>query len=446
MRAARVADPTSAYYCDKYMRLRPLSCCHLWSSQDMKVIRFTKKTSTGGTRLDLRQDFPTADINEALGHLLRLLLRVSTLLGAGSDLRAEVTQLRTRTEKCTLPEDYEALSDAILALELGKSLSSLQPHDPGKVLREIIDAAIPIARALRGEGPLLSLMRLREEADNPRIELQRELHSQMERLAEGVAFLRNVSDVFKLSTLEIIQTLSRLSSDEGGVRQRLVRIRDDIERVDDVTALNGLRTALLQEANVLVEEASQRQMRLQRVRQRVEETQVQVLALESALKDANTMAMTDPLTGLGNRRSMDAAVKKLSKSPGATGVIVLDIDHFKRINDTFGHDAGDLMLRSLAQVIRAEVRGTDSGFRVGGEEFVALLPNTHVDAAVSVAERIRQSFCARTVAFGDQDLSATLSAGASHWTSKQTFSEALKRADTALYAAKNGGRNRVHAA
>lgn len=416
------------------------------------MLGFGRKKGGGGTGgnpdspVDLRRSFPSGDINDALSHLLRMVYRFATLQGASTALRGDVSRLRNEAGRCTLPEDYEALCDEIQALELGTNLSELQEQEGGSLLCDLIDAVVPIARAMGSEGPILGLNRLREEAENPRNDLKQALHGQLERLAEGVGFLRNAADVFKLSTLEMIHMLAKLTGDETGAHSRLSRIRDGLERTETVEELEGLRSALIHEASTLIHEAKRRESQLLKIRARVEETQVQVLTLESALKDANLMALTDPLTGLGNRRALDSLVAKLTQSGGDTGIIAVDIDHFKRVNDTFGHDAGDLTLRNLAQVIRAEIRGNDAGFRIGGEEFAIILPRTKLKETLSVAERIRQSFESSRIIFGDREIGATLSAGVTGWVAKQTFKEALKRADGGLYAAKNAGRNQIQQA
>ncbi|MDD9944438.1 MAG: GGDEF domain-containing protein [Myxococcales bacterium] len=410
------------------------------------MLRFGGKKGgqrASGTGGQLQRAFPTQDINEAFKHLLRLINRVAILAGASNDLTAEIASLRTDVGRATLPEDYEHLCDQVRALEFGSALSGLEATDPSGGLREAIDAVLPVARSLGADGPLILLKRLRKDAEHPRTDLPRDFHAAMERLAESVGWLRAASDVFKVSTLDLIATLSRLSLTEHGARSRLTQLRESIKQAGDLNQLQALRQALLEETDALVEQVANREARFEYAREQVDRVQAHVASLEGALADAHQMARTDPLTGLGNRRALEEAVARLADHSKTTGLVAVDIDHFKRVNDDYGHDAGDLVIRRLADVLRMELRGDDRAFRVGGEEFFVLLPATDASQAASVAERIRARFAAARVLYGDNEIGATLSAGASQWHQRQTFKAAAKRADELLYAAKSAGRNRV---
>jgi diguanylate cyclase (GGDEF)-like protein len=158
-------------------------------------------------------------------------------------------------------------------------------------------------------------------------------------------------------------------------------------------------------------------------------------------------AVLDPLTGLLNRASLDARVIEIEEQAhltgGAVSVIVLDLDGFKRVNDTYGHERGDLVLRDAAYEIRKSLRSFELVYRIGGEEFLVLLPGVGLPAALDVAERVRQSV--EDARPGDLDL--TLSAGvATDAGGHINYEELFRAADGALLEAKRGGRNRVETA
>ncbi len=162
------------------------------------------------------------------------------------------------------------------------------------------------------------------------------------------------------------------------------------------------------------------------------------------------MAITDALTGLSNRRYMESHLATLIEQAATRGkslaALVLDIDYFKAINDSHGHDAGDDVLRDFALRIKRSIRGIDLACRYGGEEFVIIMPETDMAVAAMVAERLRRRIAADpfAVAQGTRHISVTISIGIAGLRGKEdTAASLLKRADEALYRAKRDGRNRV---
>ncbi len=167
-----------------------------------------------------------------------------------------------------------------------------------------------------------------------------------------------------------------------------------------------------------------------------------------------TMAITDPLTGLYNRRytetHLDNLIARVKGGGNAISLLMMDIDHFKAVNDTHGHNVGDEVLREFAERIAQGVRGIDLAARYGGEEFVVVMPETSAEDAVLVAQRLRQSIADKPfqVSTDDGVLAVTVSIGLAD-TSLASVSDRqslLRAADEALYEAKNQGRNRVEVA
>jgi two-component system, cell cycle response regulator len=171
--------------------------------------------------------------------------------------------------------------------------------------------------------------------------------------------------------------------------------------------------------------------------------------LRASVKTSIELAVTDSLTGLYNRRYLETHLAHLvehSNSRGkALSVIALDVDFFKAINDTHGHDAGDKVLQELSQRIRANTRSIDLCCRVGGEEFILVMPGTDVQLAEKIGERLRRGVAGRPFSVStDTQINVTLSAGVACLAGIEDSGERmLKRADQALYTAKREGRNRV---
>jgi two-component system cell cycle response regulator len=160
------------------------------------------------------------------------------------------------------------------------------------------------------------------------------------------------------------------------------------------------------------------------------------------------LAVIDPLTGLNNRRYMmgqlDALFERLAPGIEPVALLMLDIDHFKHVNDTWGHVLGDEVLREVAVRLAASVRAIDLPCRYGGEEFVVVMPGTRLSDAARVAERIREEISGKVFVSGDQEIPVSVSVGVSASDGAEDRPESLlRRADEALYEAKSAGRNRV---
>ncbi len=171
--------------------------------------------------------------------------------------------------------------------------------------------------------------------------------------------------------------------------------------------------------------------------------------LRSNVAESIELAVTDGLTGLHNRRYLDTHLQTLVERARGRGrelsLLITDIDKFKAINDTHGHDAGDDVLREFAQRLRQNVRGMDLACRYGGEEFVIVMPDTSAQLALEVAERVRESVEEMAFVSGEKQLKVTTSVGVAtlNRNSSDDMKDLLKQADQALYEAKNSGRNRV---
>jgi diguanylate cyclase (GGDEF)-like protein len=169
--------------------------------------------------------------------------------------------------------------------------------------------------------------------------------------------------------------------------------------------------------------------------------------LEKALKTINELAIRDELTGTHNRRYLLSLIEKEKDRSDRSGrsftLCLLDIDFFKRINDTYGHAAGDTVLRQFCQVVQQHVRAVDSFGRYGGEEFLLMLPETPAVDALVLAERVRQAVEKLRCFDGGSEIALTVSVGLAEFRPGEQISQTVGRADEALYLAKSSGRNRV---
>jgi len=165
--------------------------------------------------------------------------------------------------------------------------------------------------------------------------------------------------------------------------------------------------------------------------------------LEDRFHEFKNLSYTDSLTKLLNRRAFDETLKKLKESKTDFSIIYLDIDDFKKINDTYGHAIGDEVLKNVGEILNSYIRKDTKAFRLGGEEFVILLPNINADIAYKIAERIRKIIENHRIHKKQQEINFTASFGVTTFKKGEDIQTFLERADKAMYQAKKSGKNRV---
>ncbi len=242
---------------------------------------------------------------------------------------------------------------------------------------------------------------------------------------------------------------------DANVRAEMQDLSADVSRATDLQQLKQsiqgkFDHLLAQVSNYCAREENRNQdleRRIEQLQSRVHAMEKESEALRSLLASEHAAATTDALTGLPNRAAyedrLDNEYRRWELVGGNLAMIVLDIDHFKRINDTYGHRAGDKALSLLAKIMRAQVRGKDFLARYGGEEFVMVLPDADVSAALSVAQKLIAA--AREAPFNHhgERVPLTLSAGVAGLRPQESPQTLFERADAALYRAKQQGRDRV---
>ena len=168
-------------------------------------------------------------------------------------------------------------------------------------------------------------------------------------------------------------------------------------------------------------------------------------SLQKALDENRERLLFDTLTGAGSRLSYDEKLEqelaRWSRYGTSFSYVILDIDHFKRVNDTYGHSAGDKALKIVAKTMMKQIRKSDSLYRIGGEEFVLLLPNTSVDQAAPLVDKLREGIAKSSIHCNQQRVVLTLSAGLTEPVENDGVKSLYERADSGLYQAKNSGRN-----
>jgi diguanylate cyclase len=218
----------------------------------------------------------------------------------------------------------------------------------------------------------------------------------------------------------------------------------------DVTNSPDPATTATAHLSALLTHTKEMQDSVAALKDKLDNSQREIEELRQEVNRAREAALADGLTGLANRRGFDIALSTSLAGLGADergpSLLIADIDHFKHVNDRYGHLFGDKVIRSVAQILMGSVKGRDTAARYGGEEFIVLLPNTPLDGAQALAEQIRSTIenC-RIRRLDNQEYieSITLSFGVARHLPGEAADDLLTRADAALYRSKQEGRNRV---
>jgi diguanylate cyclase len=220
-----------------------------------------------------------------------------------------------------------------------------------------------------------------------------------------------------------------------------------ISQAEDITQLEDVMAEVIRETRAVQLNAQRSRDELRATRQRVEEAERRVNELQAELDKASRLVRHDQLTGALNRRGFDeiydSEVARARRRQSPLCGALLDIDNFKKLNDSLGHDAGDAALIHLVSVIRDTLRPQDTLARFGGEEFIILLPDTGAEDASKALTRVQRELTRRFFLANNEKVLITFSAGVTEVTSTDTKDSATKRADEAMYSAKKSGKNRV---
>ena len=245
---------------------------------------------------------------------------------------------------------------------------------------------------------------------------------------------------------QVLQRVGEAGRDNARYSEEIAALSGGLAQVSgagDVTDLVG---------NILT--ATQRVLeRNRRLEAELSTSTREIGDLKQNLEVTRRAALSDPLTGLANRKMfetrLDEGAKAANDGQGTLSLLLLDIDHFKRFNDTHGHLIGDEVLKVVARELKETLKGRDTAARYGGEEFAVILPQTELRQAVLVAENIRRALATRCLTnrkTGQNFGTITVSVGAARYLAGEPLSGFIERTDQALYAAKRQGRNRVIAA
>ena len=253
------------------------------------------------------------------------------------------------------------------------------------------------------------------------------------------------SDSVARELSSVISALREAGDQTGAYADTLQSAVTNIDRSADAADVRAVIASLVAVTREMV--SNNRQLVTQ-----MASSSRQVEALQTALQNVKVEALTDGLTGLANRRMLDETLRRRVEEQETHNaelcLIMCDIDHFKRFNDTWGHPVGDQVLRFIAAVLNQHAHGDTLAARYGGEEFALVLPRTHVARAFAIGEAIRKEIGSKRLtrrSTGEVIGAVTISMGIAQHRAHETVADLISRADAYLYASKNAGRDRITA-
>ncbi len=382
------------------------------------------------------------ELGEALAGLVnRACARLAERDQGGGEAGGEAAR---RTLEPALREVLLGLLEQVeLPAEAQERLAALRERVAGGIDAEGLAGVLASLAGLIGE--------LRAEMRRERLDMEAFLAGLSERLG-------HIDGALAASLAEQAASLDGSRDLERSVAGQIDGMRGEVAAAADLEDLRrAVERRLLAIAEHVEHHLGEENERFERANRRIErleadlhETREETERLRARIEEEQERASHDGLTGVANRAAFDerlaAEHARVARYGGTFTVLFWDLDHFKAINDTWGHEAGDRVLCTVARLLERELRASDLLARYGGEEFVILMPETDLEGALQVAEKLRAAVAGANFHYRDQPVPVTASCGAAELRRGESVAELLRRADAALYAAKQAGRNRCQAA
>jgi diguanylate cyclase len=377
---------------------------------------------------------PAHDLAAAISAVVRRI----QMEGATEPLSSELAALCVQADRLVQHRHYLVAQLGSLCQELTASLTDLAENDSwAQGQCEAMRIALADGLTVRGVKSVSELLHTTRER-------QRQVQQDRERARDALKQLIN----------GMLSELGELGTHTGRFSESVSRYADVIEKADSLESLAGVVREMVEESRSVQTLVSQAHSRLEQEHSNALSQSQRVAELEEQLTRLAQEVSTDQLTQVANRRgliqSFEVERSRIERAIAAgqtpvptLSVGLLDIDNFKKLNDELGHAAGDVALKSLAEVVSKTLRPSDMVARYGGEEFVVLLPETPVDEGQQILTRLQRSLSVGLFMHEEKKIFVTFSAGVTSYRQGERIEDALERADQALYEAKRTGKNRT---
>lgn len=270
--------------------------------------------------------------------------------------------------------------------------------------------------------------------------LAREIEDFFTRQNLEVSFLNTKNQTVKQIVLDLTDAIQEITATTGEFDQAMGLNIEEIQRAGDIEDILEIKDRIIDEIGKV-------RVSSQSIKKELDEYRRTTQSLSSTLEQSEAKALVDSLTNVLNRNAYNMKISQVIREFSKLGepfcLLVVDIDHFKKFNDKYGHKVGDQVLRAVSEAVQESLRASDLVFRYGGEEFVVILNGIDMDKAFKLAEKIRRGVEKDYFVDKDQKMIVTVSIGVACVREGDTESSLFERADKALYAAKGNGRNQV---
>ena len=370
------------------------------------------------------------------------------------DLQKDALALQESTERAKKLKEWEALAKSLKALLLRVEVIGAKEDDVRGDIIDLLHLLLSNIGELVAEDSWLSgqVYAVQSIISGP---LDRTKLKQAEKSLKEVVYKQSLvkhslieaRNSFKAMISTFIDRLKYMGEASELYSGKIENYAQELSKTDDLIKINELVNHLMQDTSVMQTDIMRSRDDLLNQQRAASDAQLRMHKLQEELQQLSEVVRIDQLTGVLNRRGMDEAfnteIARHRRNGESLSVALLDIDNFKMLNDQHGHAAGDSALKHLAGVIKRAVRPTDIVTRMGGEEFVVILPNTNLDEAVVTMARLQRSLTKEYFLGNNQKLLITFSAGVALFKVEDDVATILLRADQAMYLAKKSGKNRV---
>nr|WP_295772629.1 GGDEF domain-containing protein [Rhodoferax sp.] len=370
--------------------------------------------------------------DERFGELSKTL--TSALRQSGGDILALKSMLLSYSDRVSfVAEDQAEIKKALLKLlhMVFENIADLSLDE--QWLKGQMDAL------MEASSPPLTLRRL----DDVERRLKDVIFKQKDAKEHAMQAQNEMRDMLAA----FIDRLSDMAKSTGSFHEKLEENARQIEQAKTLAEIAPVLKEVISATRNMASQSKTSGEELQVMRDHAFQTDAELVKLHQELDRVSTQARHDPLTGALNRRGLEEAVEReissVRRKDTPLCMSLLDIDNFKKLNDTMGHATGDIALAHLAKVARECMRPQDTLARYGGEEFVILLPDTPLDKGIEAMTRLQRELTKKFFLAGTEKILITFSAGVAQLAPDETGGDAIKRADKAMYLAKRAGKNRV---